>query len=217
MPSLTACRSRGCHCQRHTRTCRGRSCYRRYRARITVRRWGILLAVANVAAGALIHDEESGLVYSRARDLQPTLGRWMQRDPIGDPGTGEWASERDLTSNALKATKKKLAQMFGPRPSVSTPLLRYADGMNLYLDEFDNPVDRLDPSGATPPPLPPATPYAEWVLKCQDECEKYYYGQEQPLLDCMNNCRDQIWPTGPGAPSWPWYKCFANWVFHKFF
>ena len=31
----------------------------------------------------LYHDEESGLIYNRARELHPTLGRFMQRDPLG--------------------------------------------------------------------------------------------------------------------------------------
>ncbi|MCC6680457.1 MAG: hypothetical protein IT445_06090 [Phycisphaeraceae bacterium] len=31
----------------------------------------------------LFHDEESGLVYNRARMLHPRLGRFMQRDPLG--------------------------------------------------------------------------------------------------------------------------------------
>ncbi|HUO09004.1 MAG TPA: RHS repeat-associated core domain-containing protein [Phycisphaerae bacterium] len=32
----------------------------------------------------LMHDEETNLVYNRARMLNPTLGRFMQRDPLGD-------------------------------------------------------------------------------------------------------------------------------------
>jgi len=31
----------------------------------------------------LLHDEETGLVYNRARMLHPILGRFLQRDPIG--------------------------------------------------------------------------------------------------------------------------------------
>jgi RHS repeat-associated protein len=31
----------------------------------------------------LMHDEETGLVYNRARFLHPTLGRFMQQDPLG--------------------------------------------------------------------------------------------------------------------------------------
>ncbi len=31
----------------------------------------------------LLHDEETGLVYNRARMLHPRLGRFMQRDPLG--------------------------------------------------------------------------------------------------------------------------------------
>jgi len=38
----------------------------------------------------LLHNEESGLVYNRARMLHPTLGRFLQRDPL--PPT--WLSEQ---------------------------------------------------------------------------------------------------------------------------
>ena len=31
----------------------------------------------------LLHDEETGLIYNRARFLHPTLGRFMQQDPMG--------------------------------------------------------------------------------------------------------------------------------------
>jgi RHS repeat-associated protein len=41
-----------------------------------------LAVVGELAEGALIHDEESGLVYNRERMLYPTLGRFMQRDPL---------------------------------------------------------------------------------------------------------------------------------------
>jgi RHS repeat-associated protein len=49
----------------------------------TVKCRGMSFAVANVAQGALIHDEESGLGYDRHRYTQPGLGRMMTRERSG--------------------------------------------------------------------------------------------------------------------------------------
>ncbi len=38
---------------------------------------------SSVCHQGLLHDEETGLVYNRARMLHPRLGRFMQRDPLG--------------------------------------------------------------------------------------------------------------------------------------
>jgi len=37
----------------------------------------------NIGHQGLYHDEETGLVYNRARMLDPELGRFLQRDPLG--------------------------------------------------------------------------------------------------------------------------------------
>ncbi|WP_428938179.1 RHS repeat domain-containing protein [Fontivita pretiosa] len=37
----------------------------------------------NIGHQGLMHDEESGLVYNRTRDLSAQLGRFLQRDPAG--------------------------------------------------------------------------------------------------------------------------------------
>ncbi|CAN5370455.1 hypothetical protein BH09PLA1_BH09PLA1_12260 [soil metagenome] len=41
------------------------------------------IAICEIGHQGLLHDEESGIVYNRARHLQTTLGRFMQRDPTG--------------------------------------------------------------------------------------------------------------------------------------
>jgi RHS repeat-associated protein len=41
--------------------------------------WGL----NEIGHQGLLHDEQTGLVYNRARMLQPTLGRFMQNDPLG--------------------------------------------------------------------------------------------------------------------------------------
>jgi len=42
--------------------------------------------LCEVGHQGLMHDEESGLIYDRARYLQPGLGTMMQRDPLGYTG-----------------------------------------------------------------------------------------------------------------------------------
>jgi RHS repeat-associated protein len=39
--------------------------------------------LCDIGHQGLMHDKEFGLVYNRARYLHPTLGRFMQRDPLG--------------------------------------------------------------------------------------------------------------------------------------
>jgi RHS repeat-associated protein len=39
--------------------------------------------ICDIGHQGLMHDEELGLVYNRARMLHPTLGRFIQRDPLG--------------------------------------------------------------------------------------------------------------------------------------
>ena len=40
-------------------------------------------ALNKIGHQGLPHDEESGLIYNRARMLHPTLGKFVQRDPLG--------------------------------------------------------------------------------------------------------------------------------------
>ena len=41
------------------------------------------VALNDIGHQGLMHDEEIGLIYNRARVLRPDLGRFMQRDPLG--------------------------------------------------------------------------------------------------------------------------------------
>ena len=52
---------------------------RRFVAGSTTEPWG----VCEVGHQGLVHDEECGLVYNRARELSPDIGRFLTRDPIG--------------------------------------------------------------------------------------------------------------------------------------
>lgn len=59
----------------------------------------------------------------------PTMGRFMQRDPIGTP----------IVASAFLARD--------PMPTRPQPELQYADGMNLYQYELSNPAAYVDPLG----------------------------------------------------------------------
>ena len=94
--------------------------------RSTARRWGVSFAVANVAQGALIHDEECGLIYNRARYTQPVLGRSMSRDPF-----------REFSRNTVFAI-------------CDPAVLTYVDGMDLYEMNSSNPLVFTDATGLNP-------------------------------------------------------------------
>ena len=109
----------------------------------------------------LLHDEECGLVYVQHRYDEPGLGRWMSRDPIGEPGqmmtdftqvpTPEvWhlrRMSRTSTCHPVIAAQVSITSSLGSTAGNTPSLWKYADGMNLYLDERSNPITRLDPSG----------------------------------------------------------------------
>jgi RHS repeat-associated protein len=87
--------------------------------------WGL----NEIGHQGLLHDEQSGLVYNRARHLNPTLGRFMQNDPLGyvdglneymaygsnsvselDPG-GTCVCGADVTANLQKLVQSVQQQM----------------------------------------------------------------------------------------------------------
>jgi RHS repeat-associated protein len=58
--------------------------------------WTGLTPLNDFGHQGLLHDEETGLVYSRGRFLNPPLGRWNQEDPLGYvDGMNVYAAEGD--------------------------------------------------------------------------------------------------------------------------
>jgi uncharacterized protein RhaS with RHS repeats len=74
----------------------------------------------------------------------PTLGRWLQQDPIGDINSA--VTFDAATRNALAGATKILQQSLG-KGRAPTAAKDYADGMDLYQYEISSPIDRADPTG----------------------------------------------------------------------
>jgi|GEM_PF-3465882 len=156
----------------------------------------------------LMHDEESGLIVTPHRYLQPGLGRWLTRDPISDVGAEMLAGGSDLdaieasndpvTLDAAGAAAVRTWVALGRAHAMDVSLWQYADGMSLYQDVKGNPETGLDPSGManTAPGRNGGTGY----MPCPKNHDR---------LTCMSNCIDQNDPlnllakgllTGAGGP-----------------
>ncbi len=57
--------------------------------------------INDIGHQGLMHDEESGLVYNRARMLNPALGRFMQEDPLGELSFRPFGWCSPLTSSSI--------------------------------------------------------------------------------------------------------------------
>ena len=75
----------------------------------------------------------------------PTLGRFLERDPIGE--RGNTLAESELMLNAEQHARTTLGNLVGTHHKNDRWLWQYADGMNTYQFAHDNPVNRTDPSG----------------------------------------------------------------------
>ncbi len=111
--------------------------YDSYGKRIVLSGSGVVLttsAIGNqIGFTGRYHDEETGLIYMRARMMSPTLGRFLERDPWR---VSPW-SEKNPVYPALVG---KGNAHWGPRPTDG-----YPDGPNLYAVYFVPNV--MDPSG----------------------------------------------------------------------
>lgn len=83
----------------------------------------------------------------------PTLGRFLELDPIGSPNIAPsiTASKHVMRAgdalNAVERARRKTAALFGRKNGSEEALWKYADGMNLYQFVGSNPVNFSDPSG----------------------------------------------------------------------
>ena len=95
--------------------------------------------------------------FARARMYHSSLGRFMQRDPIG-------------TATAPPMARNLSASQFTQRD----PTVQYADGMNLYQYVSSNPANYVDPMGTKkkklPVPSSPTTSANYHKLKDRTDC-----------------------------------------------
>jgi hypothetical protein len=169
-------------------------------------------------------------VLGRARVYHPTLGRFLQRDPIGTPLAPliavDWESaaarnvsearflDRDpmatpfLSALAVDGELVVTEDVSGWSFSQRGPTGQYVDGMNLYQYVGGNPVSRLDPSG-----LATSAPSTQ---RCPD-CEAKF---EKPTITPKMGCPDgytliswEVWEPvrkrsgGVGAVVKKYYTC----------
>ncbi len=131
-------------------------------ARVVIGSTGQAYGLLEIGHQGLLHDEETGIVYNRARHLHPMLGRFVQRDPNGtriglapsmvvylpwNPPQGIGYIERTLGSLVLRAGKFPAGHAIELADQVLDPIWQYEDGANLYQFGGSNPTGRRDPLG----------------------------------------------------------------------
>jgi hypothetical protein len=101
-------------------------------------------------------DPVTGLYYSRNRNYDPSLGRWVNQDPAGYPGAE--AQPRPSASAGFRG----IEEAYTAGECRWLPL--NINGANTYQFVESNPVGKVDPSGmvslppgivGSPPPSPP--------------------------------------------------------------
>jgi Protein of unknown function (DUF2778) len=75
----------------------------------------------------------------------PVLGRFMERDPIGNIDLD--ANAAPVVVTAVNMALHRISQTYGQSAMRNRSLLQYADGMNAYQAVASNPTNRVDPSG----------------------------------------------------------------------
>jgi len=104
----------------------------------------------------MLSEGEFNMSYS------PTLGRFLERDPIGSAYL-DGPGKSDVVEEAETDAIKKLASIISDPQLEISGLLQYANGANSYQFVGSNPLANTDPSGLFPRGLPPSmiAPIAE--------------------------------------------------------
>jgi YD repeat-containing protein len=123
--------------------------------------------VLEVGHQGLLQDAENSMVYSRSRTLSPTIGRWLQRDPLGiamidvdanqaggivGPSSKRGRELRNPSQRLLREDERiriraKTASALGFANANQPAYWQYADGLDVYEYVQDNPVEGVDPTG----------------------------------------------------------------------
>lgn len=76
----------------------------------------------------------------------PTLGRFLERDPIGSPNI-DHPGKSELQLKAEDQVQSKLRKKLGSAWKAERALWQFAGGANSYEFVGGNPPNNLDPSG----------------------------------------------------------------------
>jgi RHS repeat-associated protein len=146
-------------------------------------------AINDVGHQGLLHDEELGLVYNRARDLAPEISRFMQRDPRQE--LQAWrriqVGKRLLTVGVIISFSPVHAE---GENHIGANLKFLDDDRDLYVCQRNRPIDRLDPSGEQS--------FADW-LTCVSGQFQMNPGAAAACMTACQSCIDFPHPLNPGC------------------
>ena len=151
--------------------------------------------------------DSSGLMYYRARQMNPDLGRFLEIDPIASFDVPLGVSPLWFNLATLNST--------GVGGLVSKASIGYKGDVNLYDYVEGRPTTRLDPTG-------------EWActanefVQCQKLCKRLYpgafglFGECDEIwwtcglrVSCLCKCRCllNVQINRPGGKVWCFYRC----------
>ena len=152
----------------------------------------------------------SGLIYYLYRFYDPSLQRWINRDPIGEPG---FEANRGAFSEEVNDATLALAGLKGPAVAFSRQARSgkgvdsWLDNRNLYDFLLNDPVNQVDALGLLcfgwVPPFPP-----KWNVPPGPPCNAYGGNSTLKFIcnhagtgcwaNCVRGCLLANWNAGTG-------------------